>query len=516
MRLPGGGARGRVKGGNEYISEERLSRAYKLGDTPYFDVMTIGTQRSWLLPEAMAATPMVLRRSTFQLAPNAKQSQKVTLKFASVDTDELKDLEVRFDGNQAQFKVGEGDCNHYVIANDKKLWESQFVIINKDGRYYLRDLGIVHTSRLKVTGKTALQLHQGALIDLGKVVHYHVNKLTHEIQPGAISKEEFIVMRGSHPEYRIDDEAIFRARPAWISADENRDMVQNEIMLESSSKQSKFSIGRSNRRDVELKLKAVSADHCKIEYSREKGWLIHEQGKERLSSNGTFVFMKSHQQMEDHEPSDLIPLFNGMVISFINYELQVRIEPKTPEELAASISEVYEGLSARQPVSTSVRTEELAASSKVASVVPSQKGSIVQPDAVPSHKSSVVKQPEFDQTAAPPKHEHVAEEEAPVQVVEEEVKEEIPDSHKVSQTDKVKLSELKAHDDRSPHHSVGEASVHEEEEPKPAVEEQVVQTSARKPESHRQEVGAASSPLKQSVHESVHVEEPKHHDEEQQ
>ena len=132
-----------------------------------------------------------------------------------------------------------------------------------------------------------------------------------------------------------------RARPAWISADENKDMVQNEIMLESSGKQNKFSIGRSNRRDVELKLKAVSADHCKIEYSREKGWFIHEQGKERLSSNGTFVFMKSHSQMEDHEPSDLIPLFHGMVISFINYELQVRIEPKNAEELAQAKFESY-------------------------------------------------------------------------------------------------------------------------------------------------------------------------------
>jgi pSer/pThr/pTyr-binding forkhead associated (FHA) protein len=106
-------------------------------------------------------------------------------------------------------------------------------------------------------------------------------------------------------------------------------------MLESTSKQNKFTIGRSNRRDVELKLKAVSADHCKIEYTREKGWLIHELGKERLSSNGTFVFMKSHAQMEDHEPSDLIPLFHGMVISFINYELQVRIEPKNADELSA-------------------------------------------------------------------------------------------------------------------------------------------------------------------------------------
>jgi len=83
----------------------------------------------------------------------------LALKFASVDTDELKELEIKFDGNKAQFKIGEGDCNHYVIANDKKLWESQFVIINRDGRYFLRDLGIVHTSRLKVTGKTALQLH---------------------------------------------------------------------------------------------------------------------------------------------------------------------------------------------------------------------------------------------------------------------------------------------------------------------------------------------------------------------
>ena len=104
-------------------------------------------------------------------------------------------------------------------------------------------------------------------------------------------------------------------------------------MIESSNKQSSFSVGRSNRRDVEIKLKAVSADHCKIEYTNEKGWYIHEKGKDRPSSNGTFVFMKSLVQMEDHEPSDLIPLFNGMVISFINYELQVRIEKKSEDEL---------------------------------------------------------------------------------------------------------------------------------------------------------------------------------------
>ena len=129
---------------------------------------------------------------------------------------------------------------------------------------------------------------------------------------------------------------MFRARPTWISQDENKELVQNEIILEPTDKKNTFSVGRSNRRDVQIQLKAVSADHCKIEYKKDQGWFVHEKEKDRLSSNGTFVFMKSYQQMDDHEPSDIIPLFNGMIISFINYELQVRIEPKSADELAKS------------------------------------------------------------------------------------------------------------------------------------------------------------------------------------
>lgn len=52
-----------------------------------------------------------------------------------------------------------------------------------------------------------------------------MSKLTHETLPKASSKEEFIVMRGSDPNYKVDDEAILRARPVWVSTDENRDMV---------------------------------------------------------------------------------------------------------------------------------------------------------------------------------------------------------------------------------------------------------------------------------------------------
>jgi predicted component of type VI protein secretion system len=336
VKFPGPGPRQRAPK-NELIAEDKLAKAFKIAsEQPYYDTINMGGIKSWTLTAQQAAGRLDMSRGTFRVLPNARQEFKLTLRFGSVDTDELKDLEVRFNGDSAQYKVGEGDCNHYVIANDKKLWESQFMILSKDGRFYIRDLGVVHTSRLKVTPNTSLQLHQGSLIDLGKVVHYHVNKLTHELEPVAQSNEQYIVMRGSHSDYKADDEAILRARPAWISADENRDMVQNEILLESTVKKTSFDIGRSNKRDVELKLKAVSADHCKIEYTKDKGWLIHEQGKSRLSSNGTFVFMKSHQQMEDHEPSDLIPLFNGMIISFINYELQVKIEPKTSEELSQS------------------------------------------------------------------------------------------------------------------------------------------------------------------------------------
>ncbi|CDW75107.1 UNKNOWN [Stylonychia lemnae] len=337
----------------EYVDENRFFKNFKISTEPDYDVLhqfVKETNLVQLTPDQVKVN-LNLKRHVFKIKPVQEQNSNLFLKFTNVDTDELKDLEIKFDGNLAQFKVGEGDCNHFVISNDKKLWESQFMIIQKDGQYYIRDLGIVHTSRVKVNSQTALQIHQGALLDLGKVVHYHVDKLIHEAVPNQESNPNFIVMKGTQANYKVDDEAILRARPTWISADENKDLVQNEIILENNEK-SVFSVGRSNRRDVEIRLKAVSADHCKIEYNREVGWFIHENKKDRLSSNGTFVFMKSLQQMDDHEPSDLIPLFNGMTVSFINYELQVRIEPKNSDEQAANQYETVDLTPIERPQSS--------------------------------------------------------------------------------------------------------------------------------------------------------------------
>jgi len=89
---------------------------------------------------------------------NEASSHRLHLTFESVDTEELKNLSFAFEGNTGCFKVGEGEANHYQIPNDKKLWESQFMIVCKDGRYFIRDMGVVHTSRVKVDKSTEIQL----------------------------------------------------------------------------------------------------------------------------------------------------------------------------------------------------------------------------------------------------------------------------------------------------------------------------------------------------------------------
>lgn len=47
------------------------------------------------------------------MRPTQPVAQKLSMKFIGVDTEELKDTEITFDGNLAFFKVGEGDNNHF-------------------------------------------------------------------------------------------------------------------------------------------------------------------------------------------------------------------------------------------------------------------------------------------------------------------------------------------------------------------------------------------------------------------
>lgn len=172
------------------------------------------------------------------------------------------------------------------------------------------------------------------------------------------------------------------------------------------------------KREVQIKLKAVSADHCNIQYEKEKGWFISERGKDKLSSNGTFVFMKSHKQMSDHEPSDLIPLHDGMVISFINYEIRVNLEKKDSEEIAA------EELKIKQMAEEFSKTASFAGTFKqqaepaiVAEEGPKEEAPVVEAEGDAAEEQEVA--------AAEPKEEEAAGE--GVGAVEDEKKDDAPE-----------------------------------------------------------------------------------------
>lgn len=132
-----------------------------------------------------------MQRRPFQIVPNQAATHKLHLNFEAVDTEEIKNLAISFDGNLGVFKIGEGDSNHYQIPNDKKLWESQLMIVCKNGKYFIRDLGIVHTSRIKIDKNSEIQIQQDMLVDLGKVVHYHFDKVTHRQKPATTPSQFF-------------------------------------------------------------------------------------------------------------------------------------------------------------------------------------------------------------------------------------------------------------------------------------------------------------------------------------
>jgi hypothetical protein len=51
--------------------------------------------------------------------------------------------------------------------------------------------------------------------------------------------------------------------------------------------------------------------------------------------------------MTDHIPSDLIPLHDDMIISFVNYELRVSLLQKTSDELNAQNAAMNEFFAAK-------------------------------------------------------------------------------------------------------------------------------------------------------------------------
>jgi hypothetical protein len=163
-----------------------------------------------------------LQRGLTHLKALEIPQRRLVLKFEQVDTEELKDVEIAVEGDRAIYKVGEGETSHYHVPNDKKLWETQFMICSIGGQYFIRDLGFVHASRLKLDTKCEVQIHKGCLVDLGKVVHYHFDKAIHLKEPEQKDSSSFYVLRHKkNYEVDPDDFPHLRARPTWVSAEEH-------------------------------------------------------------------------------------------------------------------------------------------------------------------------------------------------------------------------------------------------------------------------------------------------------
>lgn len=94
-----------------------------------------------------------LQRKIMHVKAMTIPEKRLKLKFEAVDTEELKGIEISVEGDKAIYKIGEGETSNYHIPNDKKLWETQFMVCSINGQFYLRDMGFVHNSRVKLDQK---------------------------------------------------------------------------------------------------------------------------------------------------------------------------------------------------------------------------------------------------------------------------------------------------------------------------------------------------------------------------
>lgn len=63
-------------------------------------------------------------------------------------------------------------------------------------------------------------------------MHYHFDKVTHKVEPSASASNTFYIMRPNAGDYVVEDThedeqdpPTLRARPTWVSSDENKDLI---------------------------------------------------------------------------------------------------------------------------------------------------------------------------------------------------------------------------------------------------------------------------------------------------
>lgn len=120
--------------------------------------------------------------------------------------------------------------------------------------------------------------------------------------------------------------------------------------------------------------------------------------------------------MNDHVPSDMIPLHDDMIISFVNYELRVSLLQKTKDELVTQNQKMEEFFANKGKVAppAPVKTEDKPPTEDPAYTAE------VAPNATSGENPTPAENPPTDQ---PPAGDPVEEEkkDAPVEATEEEL-----------------------------------------------------------------------------------------------
>lgn len=103
--------------GTVYVDQNVISETYQYDTNPRMEFFKNDQVLGSLTLKDMSGkdlnTPSNMQRHEIHLRPQTLPDKKITLKFESVDTEELKNVEITFNGDRQIFKVGEGEANHY-------------------------------------------------------------------------------------------------------------------------------------------------------------------------------------------------------------------------------------------------------------------------------------------------------------------------------------------------------------------------------------------------------------------
>ena len=103
--------------GTLYVDQGAIGDSYSYDNNPRMEYFKNDEVLGQLTLKDMAGndinTPSHMQRKEMILKANQIPEKRLKLKFESVDTEELKNVEINFEGEKAIFKIGEGETNHY-------------------------------------------------------------------------------------------------------------------------------------------------------------------------------------------------------------------------------------------------------------------------------------------------------------------------------------------------------------------------------------------------------------------